>query len=153
MEQLLLDKVKELVRPLLSGQQVELVDVLLRRERGRFTLKFLVDKPAGITLDECARLNREIDQVFDRENIIQQSYVLEVSSPGLDRPMKSTRDFQRAQGQLIRIILHEPLNKQNVWVGLVSGVDDEKVIIQTEDQKKQSIPRKNIARANLEVGV
>lgn len=112
-----------------------------------------MDKPEGITLDECARLNQEIGQILDRENVIQESYLLEVSSPGLDRPLLSTRDFQRNIGRPIRVILHQPLNEQNVWEGLVQGVDEQKVFIQTGEGRKMSVTRKNISRANLELKI
>ena len=153
MDQSLSDRLKELVLPLLSAQQVELVDLILRREGRKIILRFLVDKSAGITLDECAQLNREIGRILDEQDVIQERYVLEVSSPGLDRSLRSIRDFQRVQGQLIKIVLHQPLNKQNVWIGFVSGIDDENVTIRTEKKEMLSIPRNNIARANLEVRV
>ena len=166
--QSLLDKLEELALPLLSAQQVELVELLLRRQGRKVILRFLVDKtpplrelggsipvdkPEGITLDECARLNQEIGQILDRENVIQESYLLEVSSPGLDRPLLSTRDFQRNIGRPIRVILHQPLNEQNVWEGLVQGVDEQKVFIQTGEGRKMSVTRKNISRANLELKI
>ena len=146
-----MENARKLVSPLLAARGVELVDLLRVRGRRRSTLRFLVTRPEGITLDECARLNQEIGQLFDQEDVIQERYVLEVSSPGLDRPMKSTRDFQRKLGKLIRVVLHQPLNKQNVWKGRIEGIDEDNLIIRTEDEQTLHIPRENIARANLEV--
>ena len=153
MDELFLDKIKEQVLPLLDAQGVELVDLVIARERGRSILRFLVDKPGGITLDECARLNQEIGRFFDQTDLIQETYLLEVSSPGLDRPLKSARDFQRVQGKLVKIVLHQPLNGQSVWEGLVDGVDEENVIMQSANNQRLVIPRQNIARASLEVRV
>ena len=145
------EQIKKQALPLLTKEAVELVDLIICRGRRRSVIRFLVDKPGGITLDECARLNQEISRLIERENIIQEGYVLEVSSPGLDRPMKSTRDFQRYLGQLVKIVLHKPLKRQNVWVGVVKAVDEENVIIRTEEAQMLRIARENIARAGLEV--
>ena len=149
----MLEEIKELALPLFLREGVELVDLLSCRERGRFTLRFLVDKPQGITLDDCAYLNREIIRILDQQNIVQESYVLEVSSPGLDRPLKNTRDFQRFQGELVKIVLHEPIEKENVWIGYLDQVDEENLTIRTETERILRIPREEIARANLEVRV
>lgn len=149
MDQVLLERIKEQVLPLLTEQAVELVELLISREKGRSVLRFLVDKSGGITLDECARLNQEIGQLLERENVIEESYLLEVSSPGLDRRLESTRDFQRVRGELVKIVLHRPIDKQNVWVGLLEEVDEENVVIRTEQKELQRICLANIARANL----
>ncbi len=151
MDEALSEDIKRQVLPLLAKESVELVELLIRRGRSRLILRFLVTKPGGITLDECAQLNREIGRTIDRENMIQGTYVMEVSSPGVDRPMKSTRDFQRSLGEPVRIVLHESLNGENVWKGLLKEVDQEDVIIQTQKEQRLCIPRKNIARANVEV--
>lgn len=145
------DKIGDLVRPLLEKQGVELVDLIVVRGYGRSTLRFLVDLPGGITLDRCVQLNEEIGKALDRENAIQESYILEVASPGLDRPLVSTRDFQRCAQKKLRIILHQPIDRQNVWKGTMSEVDEANLTIQTEDQKTLVIPRNNIAKARLEI--
>lgn len=146
-----MEQIKEQILPLLTEQDVELVDLLINRGRGRSILRFLVDKSGGITLDECARLNQEISQLIEGTNIIQEGYVLEVSSPGLDRSLKSMRDFQRSLGKLIKVVLHQPIKGQNVWVGFVDEVDQENVFIRTENNEKLRIARKDLARAKLEV--
>jgi ribosome maturation factor RimP len=150
-EQALLEQIKEQILPLLTEQDVELVDLMINRGRARSILRLLVDKSEGITLDECARLNQEIGQLIERENIIQEGYVLEVSSPGLDRPLKSMRDFQRSLGKLVKFVLHQSIKGQNVWVGFVDEVDQENVLIRTENNEKLRIARKDLARAKLEV--
>lgn len=145
------EQIKKQVLPLLTKEAVELVGLIINRGRRRSVIRFLVDKPGGITLDECARLNQEISRLIERENIIQEGYVLEVSSPGLDRSMESTRDFQRCLGQLVKIVLHKPARRQNVWVGVLEAVDEANVIIRTEEGETLRIARENIARARLEV--
>lgn len=145
------EQIKKQVLLLLTKEAVELVDLSISRGRRRSVIRLLVDKPGGITLDECARLNQEIGRLIERENIIQESYVLEVSSPGLDRPMESTRDFQRCLGQLVKIVLRKPLNRQNVWVGVMEAVDKANVVIRTEEAQMLRIAREDITRARLEV--
>ncbi|UCB57459.1 MAG: ribosome maturation factor RimP [Candidatus Omnitrophota bacterium] len=149
MDQILLEEIKKKVSSLLTKEAVELVDLIIVRERGKSILRFLLDKSGGITLDECARLNREIGSLL--EDTIQESYVLEVASPGLDRPMKITRDFERSMGQLAKIVLHKPFKRQNVWIGVIEGVDEDSVTIRTEDKELLRIERSDIAWARLEV--
>lgn len=149
MDQTLLEEIKDKITPLLTKKDIELVELRMARARGRSILRFLVDKPSGITLDECTRLNQELGRALDQENIIQESYILEVSSPGLDRPLEATRDFQRCYGQVVKIVLRQGIDRQNVWEGTVVAVDDRNLTIQTEAGKRLQIPRANIARARL----
>ncbi|MBN2097295.1 MAG: ribosome maturation factor RimP [Candidatus Omnitrophica bacterium] len=153
MNELLSEQVKQAVLPVLDKENVELVELQLNRGKKRLLLRFLVDRPGGITLDECAHLNREIGRIFDQQNVVQDSYILEVSSPGLDRPLKSTRDFQRAQAKLIRVVLHQELNRQNVWKGRLVEISEKEIAVQTEDGASQRIPRELIARASVEVEI
>ncbi len=153
MEQILLDELRKTCLPLLSKQGIELVELGIARERGSLVLRFLVDKAGGITLDECARLNQEISRLLDAQDIVQESCVLEVSSPGLDRPLRSTRDFQRCLGQLVKIVLHQPVSGQNVWIAIIDSVDEENVVIRAEKEQRLPIARRNIAWAKREVEV
>lgn len=135
----------------MNAKGIELVDLALRRGRGRSMLQFLVDEPGGITLEKCAQLNKQIGEMLEKDDVIQESYILEVSSPGLDRPLISTRDFQRCADKEIRIVLHEAINKQNVWKGTMAAIDEENVTIKTSEEKKVVINRENIAKARLEL--
>ena len=103
----MIDKIKAIVEPILQEEQVELVEIIFRKEAGRQVLRILVDKDGGIELSDCARLNEKIGQVLDNENIIQENYVIEVDSPGIDRPFKTKRDYERAIGRLVRVTLTE----------------------------------------------
>ena len=147
----LLDQIETRIEPILKEQGLELVELSAVREKGRFILRFLVDKAQGITLNECAKINRQISQVFDTENLVEGRYFLEVSSPGLDRPLKSTNDFKRYFGKAIKIILLKPINKQSVLHGVADEVNEENIVIVTKNDQKLCVPRCNIARANLEV--
>jgi len=151
MDQSLLESLRQVALPLLTNRGIELVDLLCNRSNGRVFLRFLVDRPGGITLDECAQLNREIGQLLDTQDLIQQRYLLEVSSPGLDRPLSSSKDFERCLGQSIKVDLHQPLHGQNVWVGRLEQVNEQEIIIQAQQQQALSIAHRDIARARLEV--
>lgn len=147
----LLEKIKETALPVLTEEAAELVDLLLSRSKGALLIRFLVDKSGGITVDECARLNRRIAQVMEEKNIIQQSYVLEVASPGLDRPLVSTRDFQRCLGTKARLVLRTPLNGENVLGGFLEEADEYRVVIRSSENEKTVVERKDIARARREI--
>lgn len=155
----LLEKIKETAQTVLTEEAAELVDLLLSRDKGALLIRFLVDKSfgrdqdktGGITVDECARLNRRIAQVMEEKNIIQQNYVLEVSSPGLDRPLVSTRDFQRCMGTVVRLVLRTPVNGENVLTGFLEDADEYRVVIRGRENEKTVVERKNIARARREI--
>lgn len=151
MNQVLVDQIKDRIEPILKEQCVELVELSVVQEKGRFILRFLVDKAKGITLNECAKINRQINQIFSIENLIEERYFLEVSSPGLDRLLKSTNDFRRSFGKTIRISLHEPINEQNVLHGIADEVNEENIVIRTKNDQKLCVPRRNIARARLDI--
>jgi ribosome maturation factor RimP len=166
MQQTLLEEIKKRVVPLLETKGVELVDLIVSRDRAGFVLRFLVDKtpplkelggsipvdkPPGITLDECAQLNREIGRILDEQEILQQAYVLEVASPGLDRPMKSSADFQRNLGKLVKIALHQALNGQNVLQGFLEAVDSKNVLVRQKQGQRLRIRREDIAWAKLDL--
>ncbi|MFH1045818.1 MAG: ribosome maturation factor RimP [Candidatus Omnitrophota bacterium] len=151
MDGFLKDTIRELVLSLLEQQNVELVELLIGRHQGRTLLRFLVDKPGGITIDQCARLNHEIGQILDQQDPLLEKYLLEVSSPGLDRLLVSTRDFQRCQGKTIKLALREQVEGQNTWKGRVLSVDETSVVIAPPGCGELSIPRSSIARAQLEI--
>ena len=103
MAETIIGRVEALVRPVLEEMGLELVEVQYRREQSGWVLRFIIDKQEGISLDDCVAVSREVGQLLDIEDIIDQSYNLEVSSPGLERPLKSIADFQRFVGRKARI--------------------------------------------------
>lgn len=126
----LLDRVKELIDPLFSEGQFDLVEISFRRERGRMTLRLLADRSTGgITLDECASLNQKISEILDTADLIQESFALEVSSPGLDRPLRTEEDFRRKTEKEIRVFVSEPVNNKTEWRGRLVAVDAEGITL------------------------
>jgi len=141
------DKIKEIVVPLLENYGIDLVDLHFHRGRKRINLKFLVDKPrGGISLDDCAKLNEDIGDLIEKENIIQESFVLEVSSPGLDRPLLTEKDFIRVKDKEVRVFLREPVEEKLEFVGKVVDVRNNNIVI-VINSKETEIPLDKINKA------
>jgi ribosome maturation factor RimP len=151
------NSVKTLVAPIIESRQLELVDVEFKREGANTYLRIFIDKAEGVTLDDCQSVSQECELVLDVENLIQTQYVLEVSSPGLDRPLKKREDYQRFQGRLVKIKTYRPLDGQKKFLGYLQGMTDEDqetpsmVTITTKDGKEYHIPYDMIGSARLEV--
>jgi ribosome maturation factor RimP len=151
------DTVKKLVRPITAAQQFELVDVEFKREGQVQYLRVFIDKPGGITIDDCQRVSRECEIVLDVEDIIRTQYVLEVSSPGLNRPLRTREEFKRFQKHLVKIKTFRTVQGQKKFLGHIQGITDETpespslVTIILLDGKEIQIPYALIASARLEV--
>lgn len=129
----IVDRVKELIAPLLEQKAIDLVEINYRQVGRRKILRFLVDKTPGITLDECTAINEEIAAIMDKEDTIATSYVLEVSSPGLDRPIISKRDFDRAIGKKMDIFLKDPLKDKFQYTGILKGVKEDSISLKIKN--------------------
>jgi len=116
----------------LSRKNLDLIDVIHRYEGRDLFLRILVDKPeGGISLGECALLNRELSDILDERNILEQRYILEVSSPGLDRPLKTEADFIRSLNKKVKCFLSELINGKLEWDGVIKKAGEGKVFIET----------------------
>ncbi|MBM3248148.1 MAG: ribosome maturation factor RimP [Candidatus Omnitrophica bacterium] len=141
------NKIKELVMPLLESQVIDLVDLHIQRDRNKIILKLLVDKPTGgISLQECVKLNEEIGQVLENQDFIQESFVLEVSSPGLDRPLMTIKDFIRATGKDVIMFLKEKIQEKIELSGKIISAKDNVVVIEFEGEQIE-IPLEKINKA------
>jgi len=145
----ILDRVKELIEPFAAERGILVVDITYAREGGRRMLRVTADKEGGITMDECARLNNELGELLDRENVIDEEYTLEISSPGLDRKLKSERDFAWAVGKKVRITTYAPVEGRNSFLGTLCGLGDETLVIEEEGVSTE-IPRDMVAGAKLD---
>jgi ribosome maturation factor RimP len=124
--------IESLVEPLLAQESAELVDLELLRERGRQVLRFYLDKAGGITLDDCEHLSHRIGALLDEADIVPGSYVLEVSSPGLDRVLKKEKDFLRFAGQAVQVRLKVPQEGRRNFKGILRGFSDGKAKVECE---------------------
>jgi len=148
----MVDKLKEEIVPLLNGMQIQLVELNIVGSRTRPTLQILIDKAGGgISLNECAEANRLIGELLDSRNIIDSRYVLEVSSPGVDRPLKTKDDFSRCIGKEAVFYLGEPVLNKIELKGIIEGLDAESVLIRI-GQETVVVPLGNINKAKQIIG-
>lgn len=145
----ILQELKDLISAYFESQGVELIDLILRYKGKNLILKILVDSPqGGITLGECALLNRQLGLIFEEQNIIDRDYILEVSSPGLDRDLKTQKDFLRCLNKEVVFFLNDLINGKCQWQGLVGRVDETSVFIQSSKEALE-IPLIKINKAKL----
>ncbi|MCI8852737.1 MAG: ribosome maturation factor RimP [Lachnospiraceae bacterium] len=142
-------KTEALVLPIIEQNQFELVDVEYVKEGGTWYLRAYIDKPGGITVDDCEIVNRALSDLLDEEDFIEESYILEVSSPGLGRPLKKEKDFQRSLGEEVEIRTYQPVEKQKEFTGILKDFDRETVTIEQEDGELLQLNRDKIALIRL----
>lgn len=116
-------KTEELLCPIVEEYHFELVDVEFVKEGGTWYLRAYIDKEGGITVDDCELVSRRMSDLLDEKDYIEESYIFEVSSPGLGRPLKKEKDFQRSLGKEVEIHLYKPLNKQKEYRGILHAYD------------------------------
>ena len=142
-------KTEKLLEPILEANHFELVDVEYVKEGGSWYLRAYIDKPGGITVDDCEIVNRALGDLLDEHDFIEESYILEVSSPGLGRPLKKERDFARSLGEEVEIRTYRMVNKQKEFRGILKAYDKDTVTIETEEEEEQIFERENIALIRL----
>ena len=150
MAETVIKQVEAIVLPVLDELGLELVEVQYRREQHGWVLRLTIDKQDGVSLDDCTAVSREVSQLLDIEDFIDQSYNLEVSSPGLDRPLKSMADFQRFIGRSARIKTAEPIGGEHVFIGRINQTEDESIVLEV-GRKEVTIPFSQVVKARLEV--
>jgi ribosome maturation factor RimP len=146
----LLEQIETLTTPVLTEHQAELVDLQFVHEHGSWVLRFFVDKEKGITLDDCAELSEHLSRTLDAADLIAQSYALEVSSPGIYRPLRKESDFRKYVGQRVETSLYAPLNGRRNFKGTIETVEPGVVVVKDTSAQLFSLPIDNIAKANLD---
>ncbi len=144
----IIESVQDYVELLAADRGLEMVDVQFRREGHGWVLRVFIDREEGVTIDDCAGVSRAISAWLDVEDLIEYAYHLEVSSPGLERPLKKREDFERFCGRNARIKLQEPLNGQLVFTGILERVEVDLVVL-VVDAHPVSLHFTDIARARL----
>ena len=150
MQKEIVDRVRAIADPIISDEGMELVDVEYRRESRGWVLRLYLDKEGGVTLDDCKRISQEVGRSLDVEDFIQIPYALEVSSPGLSRPLKSEKDFMKYRHSLIKVKTLDPIQNRRQFKGRLLGVSANQIEMEVEGEIFQ-IPLSNMAKANLEV--
>ena len=142
-------KVETWLLPLLEKNRFELVDVEYVREAGIWYLRAYIDKEGGITVDDCEVVSRELGDWLDQKDFIEDSYILEVSSPGLGRPLKKEKDFARSLGKDVEVRLYRPINKQKEFTGTLKAYDADTVTLSMEDGNDLALAKSDIALIRL----
>ncbi len=143
-------KVKALAEEVLQTTDLSLEDIELLGSPGRLILRVTIDSPRGVSINDCERISRQLEALLDIEDPIPGSYTLEVSSPGLDRPLKKIEDFVRFSGRLVRVSTTEKIANQTFFVGRIRAVEADNVVLEVRG-KLVKIPYGVIKKANLEV--
>lgn len=148
---LVIERVRSIILPVVEGQGMELVDVVFRREAQGWVLRLLLDKPGGVTVEDCREVSEQLSDLLDVEGVIDYPYTLEVSSPGLDRVLKTVQDFTRFTGRLARIQTGAPIGGQRRFHGRLEGCRDGMVVLRQGPGPTLLIPLEAIVKARLEV--
>ena len=138
-------KTETLIQPLIDANHFELVDVEWVKEGANWYLRVYIDKEGGITVDDCELVSRAFEETLDKEDYISENYIFEVSSPGLDRPLKKEKDFIRNIGKDVEVKLYKAINKEKEFVGILTAYDDETVTLEMDDESTTTFNRSDIA--------
>ena len=142
-------RVEAWITPVLEQHQFELVDVEYVREVGVWYLRCYIDKEGGITVDDCEVISSLLGEWLDKEDFNEDSYILEVSSPGLGRPLKKEKDFARSIGKDVEIRLYKAIDKQKEFTGTLTSYDADSVTITMEDGSERTFEKSEIALIRL----
>jgi ribosome maturation factor RimP len=153
-----LDRVRELASRVASTHGLDIFDVEIKREGGQQVLRVVVDRPGpaatpeeSVSIEDCARVAEELGTLLDVEDVIPGGYTFEVSSPGLDRPLRTADDYRRFAGRWAKIVTSQPVDRQTAFAGRVKGIEGDDVLFESEGRKLMKLPLRLISRARLEV--
>ena len=142
-------KTEELLLPIMEEHHFELVDVEYVKEGSNWYLRAYIDKPGGITVDDCEAVSRRLSDLLDEKDFIDDAYILEVSSPGLGRPLKKEKDFARSIGEEVEIRTFRAIEHEKEFTGILKSYDKEKLVVELEDNEIMEFTRDNIALVRL----
>jgi ribosome maturation factor RimP len=148
-----LDRIRDIARGILEFSGMELVHLEMKREPGGWFVRLYIDKDGGVTLDDCSRVSRQLSTQLDLLDPIPERYTLEVSSPGLDRPLHADRDYERFAGRMVRLSATDPIDGRRHFVGRLLGLREGTVHLALEEGGEVAIPKERVAGARLEVEV
>jgi ribosome maturation factor RimP len=143
------EKIRSLAEPILVSLGLDLVEVAYAGNFRNGVLRIFIDKPGGVTLEDCERAHRYLGHALDVEDPIPHAYTLEVSSPGLDRPLRGESDFSRHRGERVRVRTASPLEGRREWTGEIVGVGAEKVTLKISDKQALEVPLSEVVQAKL----
>jgi ribosome maturation factor RimP len=151
MSELIIDKVRGFLQSLLPSVELELFDVQLLRDGQGWVLRVFVESETGVTLDHCSLVSRELGRYLDVEDLIDHAYSLEVSSPGLERPLRSIDDFRSYCGKKARVKVHNAIDSEKVFEGVIEEVVDDLIHLKLEDDRSIKFSFEMINKARLAI--
>lgn len=146
-------RLAELAEAATGRRGLELVHVETAGTAKNLVVRVFIDKPGGVSIDECAEVSRELGEKLEEKDLIPTAYVLEVSSPGLDRPLYSLKDFEKFSGSLAKVRTHQPIDGQRNFSGRIIGVKGDEVVFDDKTSGEVILPYSLVAKANLEVDI
>ena len=153
-----LDRIRELAARVADTYGLQIDDVTMRREGGQEVLRVILDRPGpaatpgeSVSIADCEKVSHELGTMLDVEDLVPEHYTLEVSSPGLDRPLRGAEDYRRFSGRLAKIVTREPINRQTAFAGRLRGMEGDEVLFESEGGKMVRLPLRLITRARLDV--
>src|SRR5436305_1210081 len=152
------EQVRSMAARVAAGYGLEIFDVQFRREGSGMVLRVRLDRPGSaasaeesVSVEDCAHVSRDLSAILDVEDVVPTAYVLEVSSPGLDRPLRRADEYRRFSGRRAKLVMREAVDGQMFFKGRLAGIDANDVLIETDDTRTHRVPLSVITRANLEV--
>jgi ribosome maturation factor RimP len=154
----IVERVRGIAERVAESRGLDVFDVQYRRESGGMVVRVQIDRPGpaanateSVSIDDCAGVSRELSVILDAEDVVPGAYVLEVSSPGLDRPLRGAGDFERFAGRRAKVVMRERIDGQGFFKGRLGGVEQGMVLIDGDDGRRHRVPLDVITRAHLEV--
>lgn len=144
-------EIENLLSPIAQHEGFEIVDIQYVKESGDWILRVFIDKESAISMNDCEKMSRSFEEILDNSDIIKDSYVLEVSSPGIDRVLKKEKDFKKFIGSKIKVKTNEAINNQKNFLGILLNCENGKIKIDDVTKGKVEIEILDIKKANLEV--
>ena len=142
-------KTEQLLQPIVDEYGFELVDVEYVKEGSTWYLRSYIDRPGGISIDDCEKVSRRLSDLLDQEDFIEDAYIMEVSSPGLGRPLKKEKDFKRSLGEEVEVKTYRMIDKQKEFTGILKDYDEDTVTITLADETEKTFDKGDIALIRL----
>ena len=140
---------EEILAPIIEEHEFEIVDVVYVKEGGTWYLRAYIDKPGGITIDDCETVSRRLSDILDEKDYIEDAYILEVSSPGLGRPLRKEKDFKRSLGEEVELRTYRMIEKRKEFTGILRSYDEKTVTIEEEEGGMRTFEKSDIALIRL----
>jgi ribosome maturation factor RimP len=154
----IVEQVRAMAARVAGGYGLDIFDVQYRREGSGMVLRVQIDRPGSgatveesVSVEDCAQVSRDLSALLDVEDVVPAAYTLEVSSPGLDRPLRQADDYRRFAGRRAKLVMREAVDGQSFFKGRLGGIDQGHVLIDADDGRRHRVPVGIITRANLEV--